>query len=98
MDSKKQADLQVLKETYLRSPWVVESLPEPCIGDIDCPTLAGKYAERGRSCFAVFVYRQNGRYCCLHERCYQEGVGQGPAFHSMKEAIRHQKRYHFSYP
>lgn len=95
MDAQKFKDLQVLNKTYLSSRWMVEGRSEPCIGDIDCPNLAGKYGERGRSCLAVFVYRHDRGYGCLHERCYQEGSGRGPAFRSMDDAIRHQKNYHF---
>ena len=97
MDAQKRTDLQSLNQTYLTSSWAAEGRREPCIGDINCPVLAEQHAERGRSCFAVFVYAlSNGGYGCLHERCYQDGTGRGPAFPSMGDAIRHQRRHHFS--
>lgn len=97
MDAQTRTDLQSLNETYLRSTWLAGGRPEPCIGSIDCPQLAEKYAVRGMSCLAVFVFEQgDGKYGCLHEQCYQGGTGRGPAFRSMNDAVRHQKRHHFS--
>ena len=90
-------DLDSLYEQYLSSQWVAENRPEPCIGDIDCPILAERYGLRGRSCYSVFVYRRNDqRYGCLHDRCYQEGSPNGPGFRTMDKAVQHQRDHHFS--
>lgn len=89
-------DLDSLNKTYLNSLWRAEGHPEPCIGDKDCPILAEGYGQRGRSCYSVFIYTRNdNRYGCLHDRCYQDGSPRGPAFRTVDEAIRHQRNQHF---
>ena len=90
-------DLTSLYDAFLKSPWLARDQPEPRIGDPDCPPLAERYGQRGRSCFAVFVYQKPDLgYGCRHEGCFRDGGG-GISFRSMGEAIRHQQRDHFNH-
>ena len=69
---------------------------EPIIGSPGCPVLAEKYADRGESCYAVFVYeKEDGSYGCRHEGCFRHEDDRGPSFRSVRAAIVHQRNYHF---
>jgi hypothetical protein len=92
MTDRMQRDLEELRIAFLARSWHPGA--EPIISSPDCPALAEQYGERGRSCYAVFVYEHSsGRYGCRHECCSQE---RNPSFRSMADAIRHQRLRHFS--
>lgn len=89
-----QRDLDALRRSFEEAEWLPGH--EPIIGSPDCDELAEKYGARGRSCYAVFVYEKaGGSYGCRHERCFRDGDDKGPSFHSMAEAIKHQRNFHF---
>ena len=95
MHTQMDADLEVLRTAFGDSNWLARNLPEPRIGDEDCHELAVKYGARSLSCFVVFVhYWGNGAYGCRHEACFRGGE-EGTVYHSLEEAIRHQRYHHF---
>ena len=93
MPDQMRIDLNTLMCEYEAARW--RPGHEPIIGSPDCPPLAQKYGDRGRSCYAVFVYRKAaGPYGCRHDGCFRDGDDKGPSFQSMMEAIKHQNNYH----
>jgi hypothetical protein len=93
MTERMRKDLEELISLFKKRSWRPEAVP--IIGSPDCPILAEKYGDRGRSCYVVFVYKKaNGKYGCRHERCFRDGEG-GPSFRSTEEAIHHQHLNHF---
>ena len=80
---------------YLRkASWLQQNCHEPLIGNPNCPRLL--YGERGRLCFSAFVHTRGIRtYGYRHEACFQEDEEGGFSTRSFKDAIRHQRYYHF---
>ena len=94
MTDRMQRDLETLRISFEECSWPPGT--EAIIGSPDCPRLAELYGDRGRSCYAVFIYKKkDGKYGCLHERCFRDGEEGGPSFQSPEQAIRHQQRHHF---
>jgi len=94
MTNQMRSDLNELMHLFEAASWRPRG--EPIIGSPDSPVLAEKYADRGRSCYAVFVYKKAaGPYGCRHEGCFRDGDDRGPSFRSITEAITHQRNYHF---
>ena len=94
MTDKMRIDLTELEILFEKLLWRPGA--EPIIGSPDCPVLAERYGDRGRSCYMVFVFkRTDGLYGCRHECCFRDGDERGPSFRSPEEAIRHQQRHHF---
>jgi len=94
MTDQMRRDLNKLMYLFEAASWPPRG--EPIIGSPDCPVLVEQYAERGRSCYAVFVYaKESGVYGCRHERCFRDGDDGGCSFRSLTEAIIHQRNHHF---
>jgi hypothetical protein len=89
---KTRLDLEQLKEKYLDSSWLRRNVPEPRIGDIDCPADAEEYGLRGQSCYTIFVTnRGSGDFGCIEEGCVTFSAK------SRESALRHQRDYHFGH-
>ena len=81
-----------LKEEYLRSTWFRLNLPEPRVGDMDCPAIVEDHWPRGQSCYIVFVTNEGPRhYGCIEERCMAFSAK------TIEAALRHQRAYHFGH-
>ena len=91
-DPKRREDLAKLEEMFNESPWLLQHLLEPLIGDPNCPEMAETYGITRASCYTVFVeLNEDETYGCRFERChaYEE--------RSLEEAIRHQRYHHFDH-
>jgi hypothetical protein len=85
-------ELRQLEDIFNKSVWLLDDLIEPVIGHPSCPALAEKYGIRGASCYTVFVQvNDDDTYGCHNERC------RALRAHSLEEAIRHQRYYHFDH-
>ena len=82
-------ELEHLERIFYTSPWLLDNVPEPLIGDLDCPTQHG---IRGRSCYTAFVLiNDDDTFACQFESCY------GFRIESLEGAIRHQRCHHFNH-
>jgi len=91
-DLKQREDLKQLEDIFNKSPWLLDHLLEPVIGDPSCHHLAEEYGICGASCYTVFVQdNEDETYGCRHERCHAFQV------HSLEGAITHQRYYHFDH-
>jgi hypothetical protein len=89
-DPQMTKDLQTLEEIYKDAPWLIRDLPEPLIGDQDCPYLAQKYGLPRRSCLTAFLDAQsNGSAKCRFERCLAF------TFCTVDYGVKHLRDHHF---
>jgi hypothetical protein len=91
MDDPQMAkDLQTLEEIYKNAPWLIHDLPEPLIGDQDCPYLAQEYGLPRRSCLTAFLDAQSdGSVKCRFERCFAF------TFCTVDNGLKHLRDHHF---
>ena len=88
--SESHPDLIAFAKWISASAWLDKNDLEPVVGHPDCPGLADEHGIPGTSCYTVFVkFNEGGTYGCRYESC--------SAFraHSLDNAIRHQRYYHF---
>ena len=89
-DPQTAKDLQTLEGIYRNSSWLIHDLPEPLIGDQDCPYLAQRYGLPRRSCLTAFLNVQSdGSVKCRFERCFAF------TFSAVDHGLKHLRDHHF---